>query len=432
ARKLLARDLSSATAPLSTATILVDRRAWQRKPVDRIKLTSAKHGVQELIMRVVRVNYGRAGQSEIEIELIQDIFSFEEPEIPEPPDTLLEDIREEPEAPTFVLPMTMNYYFAANFLESVDLSNVAYPDAFVSVIVGSEQEDASDFVAASEVIDAVGNANLASLGEFSFTAFSTLPTSLDAEVQSVLPILPLVGQGAGPEVGGFGIIGLDLGEERAEIVTVTALTDTEITILRGMLDSAPRTWSMGTKVFWLNEAMIVEDETVRAASNVVDYYILPQTSLGQFPLAAATPNPYAINDRAWAPTRPANVTINGIAFADVDARELSTIPVSWANRNRVMEDSQVLRWDDPNITPEAGQETVIEIVDQVSGAVTRQIVVAEGETSRVLIPEDFDGANLALVRLKARRDGIDSFGYNEQRVTIASGFGRNFGLNFGR
>ena len=140
---------------------------------------------------------------------------------------------------------------------------------------------------------------------------------------------------------------------------------------------------------------------------------------------------YTATERPHLPHRPANVAVNGQQWGIVDSSGLATIPVTWANRNRVTEDSQVLDWDGASVTPEVGQGTLTKITDPSTHAGINEISVAEGVTSHDLMPADFGSATLALVQVCAVRDGFESLQAYEQLVLLEGGYGRNYGYTYG-
>ncbi|MGI9506818.1 MAG: hypothetical protein ACR2RE_27575, partial [Geminicoccaceae bacterium] len=182
---------------------------------------------------------------------------------------------------------------------------------------------------------------------------------------------------------------------------------------------------------FISEDTFVEDDETRSAAETVTYKVLTRTSLGLLNGADAPDIAYTTTERPHLPHRPANVAVNGLQWTLIDANGLTTIPVTWSNRNRVTEDNQVLDWDAASVTPETGQTTVIKIVDPSNGAVINTFTVAEGATSHDLTPADFNGASLALVQVFAKRDGFESLQAYEQLVLLAGGYGLNYGYLYG-
>ena len=75
-----------------------------------------------------------------------------------------------------------------------------------------------------------------------------------------------------------------------------------------------------------------------------------------------------LSERPYLPNRPANVKVNGVGFGPVNATGLTHVPVTWANRNRTLESTQVMKWTDGDVAGEPGQTTRI-VVRSTTGTV---------------------------------------------------------------
>jgi hypothetical protein len=100
------------------------------------------------------------------------------------------------------------------------------------------------------------------------------------------------------------------------------------------------------------------------------------------------------------------VKLNGVGFGLFSVIGLSTVSVTWANRNRVVEATQVLPWTDATVGGEAGQVSVVQILDDV-GAVYWQSADQTG-TSYTLSISAFGSLKAASVRVISKRSGYTS------------------------
>ena len=75
ANKLAWRDLKALSYPLAKIKFTVNREAWNLGPGAVFKFSWSRLGVSELVFRVGTINYGKVGESAIEIFAIQDIFA---------------------------------------------------------------------------------------------------------------------------------------------------------------------------------------------------------------------------------------------------------------------------------------------------------------------------------------------------------------------
>lgn len=425
------RDISAATARLSTAEIDVDRSAWKLVPGAVFKLRSEEHGVDDEIMRIVKINYGSPGDSSITINATQDIYSFERPQYTLPPDTEIETGSQLPTVFDSVRAFTLPYFLTGYYVDPASLLGVDYPDVWVGFVLDTTNTDALEFELVAEETDLVGTVSLEPQGTRSIAARGILNEEFPLESETITSGFGNLSIGIGPEVGGFGyIISPGMPERVGELILFTAFDGTNWTVKRGILDTIPRRWGPGQRIYFFGPSSEIADETVRAAMEEVPYKTLMRTSLGTMDQASAPLRTYETTERPHLPNRPANVTVQGIAWDDVDAEGEAEITVAWANRNRLEEDSQILAWDDPNVAPEPGQTTKITIINQQTGDVENEITGLTGE-SYAIPAASFGAATRAIVRVTAERDGFESLTGYEQRVKIAGGYGYGYGLSYG-
>lgn len=114
---------------------------------------------------------------------------------------------------------------------------------------------------------------------------------------------------------------------------------------------------------------------------------------------------------------------------EIDARGRSLVSITWARRNRITENTQVLAWDDDGITPEAGQTTRIEVRTTDGDLLTAHTGLS-GE-SFLLPTASFLGHEYGVVSVLAERDGLVSLQGREQLVRVSAGYGYAYGYNYG-
>lgn len=427
--RIAQRDIAAASARLSTGVIEVDRSAWDFRPGDPFKLTSSEHGLDEEIMRVVKINPGKPGDSSIVINYSQDIYSFQRPSYEQPPDTEIEDQEQQPEPFDSSVLFTLNYFLAVNRVQG--LLGVEYPDTWVGILQSTDNTDAQEYELIGELTDAAGNVSLQPLGTKTITAQGLLSGNFAQEAQTVTTGFSSLSVGSGPQVGGFALIG-DAGtaQEDMEIVLFVSYSAPNWTVRRGVLDTVPKAWPSGTEIRFLAADAAVVDQNVRSDGEELDYQALMRTSLGLLSGASAPILTYTATDRPYLPSRPADVTIEGTSWGNVDASALSTVDCTWANRNRVEEDTQVLAWDDTTITPEVGQTTVIEFYDASDGSLYNSITVPEGDTSYSIPIAQFT-VGVTDLKFVSERDGFTSLTGHTRRVITSSGYGNAYGLDYG-
>lgn len=407
AAELCARDLASSVAPLSTAEVSANRQFSQKVPGDVVKLTDPENGAFELIMRIMKVDYGRLGDSTVALTLSEDVFSFDKPVVNTPPTTQNPPQSFPPNPPTFIEFITLNSYM--NFNSSDGLEDLVEPETQVAFFVATNNRDTYNVEIFREETSASGAVVYDTVGDFDLTSMGVLTAVLPAEVESFLA-LPLPTAGFFPTVGRFVLFApTGIPEHQHEIALVTAFNgDTgQYTLSRGMMDTVPREWAIGTPVRYFDGLGRIVNPVAEAAGISKNYKFVTRTSLGSLPDALVPTAAYTPTDRLQAPTRPANVVVAGAAFGTVDALALTTISVSWANRNRLTEDAVLLGWDEPTVTPEAGQTTTVRLIDYDTGITLTEYTGLTG-TSLTFPASDRSYANAVSVTALSARDGIES------------------------
>lgn len=365
AQKLAYRDLRSAGQPLASCEAEVDRTQWRLRPASVVKLTWPEYGLTELVMRVTSVDYGKPGDPTIKLALIEDVYGLDIGDYDTPPSTAWVDPSAPPAPLDPVEIFTLPLFFAAGSTVAAFVNDPIYPEVVAGVLATTTSDDTYSYDLWDKVPLPNGTLDWQSLGTNNIIGRGLLVDPLVAEATSDdVAFDDVIGQTA-PVVGGFIIIGED-GETGNEIAMVESVSG-GFSLTRGVLDTVPRAWPAGTPAWFVDGSTLFEDPLIRSAGEVVDYKLLSRTSQGLLPLISAPLESATLSDRPWLPNRPANVEAYGEAWSSetyiIDARSRPDpwVTVTWANRNRLTEDSQVLAWTDGTVTPEDGQTTTIEV-----------------------------------------------------------------------
>lgn len=430
AMRLAARDIATASAPLASCDVEVDRSAWSFTPGSVVKLRYPEHGIEEIVMRIGKVDYGRPGSPTVKASLVEDIFSLPVPHYEEPVGGEWTDPTEEPRSVDYTQVITLPFYMTAQFVDASITLAAEYPDVWAGVLVGQEGRDTSEFELVGQVSGPSGALAWENLGTRTISSRATLVDALSPQATSQVRQFTDATQGAGPTIDGFMIIGG--ADEDQEIVLITGYDDPYYNVERGVMDTVPRAWPAGTPVWFVNLSARIQDNETRSAFETVQYKALPQTSLGILPEGAAPTFSGQLTERPHLPLRPANVKVEDVGFGVYDASDpgITEFEVTWAIRNRLMEDSTILAWTDAGVSGEAGQSTTITITDVETGAVVVEYDALSGESHTVPVA-DLGSSSAVRVRVTSQRDGMDSLQGHSIIVLLASGYGFNYGLDYG-
>lgn len=416
------RDLRAAAQPLATCDVELDRMAWDLTPGEVVILHWPEKGIDQLIVRVGVVNYGEVSQGSVKTSLYEDIFSMAAATYLQPPDTEWEDPSTTPAPLTNVLVHTAPAFIAANALSVADASLIAYPEVISVVLATPNTSDTLDFELLGEVTQTNGTIIWDSFGSRDFVGGAALASAIPAEVETIITAFA-ASTGRSPLAGALLFIG-DTTEAQHEIALVKEVTETGWILSRGVLDTVPRAWGSGARVWTIPTDQVFVDTTLRSAAEEVDYRLLTRTSGGLLVFDDAPNETVLLTARPHLPNRPADLKVNGVAFGSV-ASTGSTISVTWANRNRLLETTQVLPWNAPGVPVEAGQTTTVYALKS-DGTVLATYNDLPG-SSFALPVSAFSGETAGRVRVTSKRDGLESLQGHE--IIISAFISDTLGLS---
>lgn len=433
--KLAARDLRVAAAPLCSAEIDLDRSFWNIRPGDCIKVSWPEYGMTDLVMRVWEVKYGsgRVGGSKITVSVTEDIFSLPVSAFVQPPSTEWVDPSSDPEPVDTATVMTLPIYIAAK-VGGVSAGSFEYPVAYAGILAAAPNSDTATFDLLGQSIDATGNYTWENRGRMTMTGRGSLLADLVAETSSTVPSFN-VESGAGPAQSVFLRIG-GADDSEAEITLVMSQSDTGWTVKRGVLDTVPKNWPTGTEVWFLASDFLFADDTTQSAGSNPVYKLLSNTSKGQLADSMAPIVTGQLTDRLHRPLRPANVKVENVGFGQVVLPTSGKVNATWSRRNRLMEETVVMGWTDPDITPETGQTTNAVLLDANTGAEISRVSGITGTSAVIdvatLLSAAGSSASEVLLAAESERDGLRSLQSHGVKVLVyAGGYGVGYGEHYG-
>jgi len=423
AMRLAARDLRVASAPLATCEATLDRSFWDILPGDVVKVTWPEHQMYEVIMRVASVDYGKSTDSAIKVSLVEDVFGYSTMAYSMPPGSQWEEDGEDPRPIDFWKIFTLPYAIQKRLTEPQYFNEAEYPQVSAAILAAQQGRDTIEI----DLLDAESEQLLKTLSPVSR---GVLTNDLPAEVTSVDVEIASITLGTEIRVGTFVVIGSG-GDYGMEMALVTGVGSGTVTLQRGILDTVPRSWPVGTEIWFVGEDQVIDDDSDLAAGITVKYLLLPRTSRDTLDPSEASPIEETLSDRPWLPLRPANVKFEGMSFGTFDNRQLNltSFEITWATRNRLTEDSVFLPWDAPSVQPEDGQTTTVAVYD-FSGKLLTAHDGLTGESFTLPI-SSFAGRSRGIVKVTSKRDGLESLQGHEIEVIVDSGYGYSYGMNYG-
>ena len=408
------RDLAAIAYPLASCDAEVSREFWKSVVHDCVVLNWPRHGITSAVFRVVEIANGATSRT-IKLSLMEDVFSLDKSEYGEVVESEWLNPSLDPQPLTNTYLGTAPAFFTVSALGLNDISELEYPEVIAAIVAGQDSADDTGAELVGYTTTATGVEVITTLDNLILVGVLSLGYTLAQEAVSVLPIDSGF-IGALPQVGDFLLIGTG-GDHETEITVVTGINGSNYTIQRGMLDTVPRDWPVGTRVIVLPVTAASGDTTRRSAFEAVDYHFKTITTKGTLPLYNTPKQTVILSERPHLPNRPTNVTVGGVAFGTYAMQNKSNVTVTWANRNRLTEGTQTPKWTDASASVEAGQTTTVTVLRASNRAILNTITGLTG-TSTVISKATFNGEFDTIVRVTSFRDGLESLQGHEIRVTL--------------
>ena len=408
------RDLAAIAYPLASCDAEVSREFWKSVVHDCVILNWPRHGITSAVFRVVEVVNGSTSRT-VKLSLIEDVFSLAKSEYSEVVETEWVNPSLDPQPLTNTYLGTAPAFFTIPALGLSDISELEYPEVIAAVVAGPDSSDDTGAELVGYTTTATGVKVTTTLANLVLVGVLSLAQNLVQEPRTIL-IIESGFIGALPQIGDFLLIGTGT-DQQTEIAAVTGINGSNYTIQRGMLDTVPHQWSVGTRIMVLPISAGSGDTTRRSAFEEVDYHFKTITTKGILPLYNAPKQTVILSERPHLPNRPANVTVGGVAFGTYEMKNKPNVTVTWANRNRLTEGTQTPKWTDASASVEPGQTTKVTVLRSSDRAVLGTVTGLTG-TSAVIGKATFNGEFDTIVRVTSVRDGLESLQGHEIRVTL--------------
>lgn len=436
AKMVADRDVRAAAYPLFSCEAEVDRRMWNIKPGSVVRLTWPQDGLTNMVMRVMEVDYGSPKDRTIKLSLTEDIFAVDQTAFSGVQPSLWSSDRRDPSpldaqsAVTAPLPLLLR-----NGALLLDL-DANYPAAAV-VLMGDEDDfNPMDIEVRTAKTDPAGNTSIEPVLTMQAARSGLTTAILPPEASSRLPgaLIDAISLGDAAS-GDVYMLGMTEGASELVMLDTFDVTTSEWVIARGIWDTVPLTWDIGSRLWEFPSGRSRFDPVERAAGETVTYRLLPRTSMGQLPFGQATDLTVTVTDRPHAPFRPANCQLAGMGFGIYDFTDPvtpppTTVAATWVNRDRAAEDSIYRRWTDATVAPEVGQTTTLRILD-ATGVMQSEITNLSG-TSHDIPFSDLSEVGVGFVEFRSMRDGMVSITGARRAFDVRMfGYGVEYGKYYG-
>lgn len=420
AQRVAMRELITRSSPLAKVQFKVNRRAWSLLPNDVFKLSWAKYGITEMVMRVVNAATGVLDSGLITIDAVEDAFGLPNNVYTNQQGNEWENPLQPPAAAPYRLFREVTFLELVGTLSPADLSYIDPDDGFPIMYASRPGAGYYDYTLQIDGTD---------VDQGDHCAVAVVSGGLDKEEFTTLILS--VNDPSQVTVGEYAAIN----DEYVRIDSFNDLTG-EITLARGVIDTVPREHPANSVLFFGDGANTV-DPTASPIGAFLQAKVITRTGMGTLDPALAPTDTLTIQARHNKPYPPAKFRINDEYLPESIA---GAITVSWNGRNRIIQDRYILSQTEASLSPEDDTTYTIKIFDQ-NNVLCRTLTGLTGTSYTYPILDevaDCGGEQTHItVQLFSVRDGVESYQYHEHRfereydLEYDLGWGFNFGGSWG-
>lgn len=393
------RDLRVKSTPLAKWRIVANRSAYRLLPGQAFRMTWAPYGMAETVLRALTVRHAGIANGAIEIVAAEDIFGMpmesylaEQVSLWTPPNTT-------PVAPTVIAAYEASYLDCVRSMGQSDAEGLATTSGFVGAMAGEPACVTTNFDLLSRI------------GSESYVKNGTGDWCPTATTSSAVGILDTAIALSGVELPDQ--IELDapvlLGTEIVKLMAFDAGTNT-ITVVRGCVDTVPKTWPSGTRV-WFYDPWAGEDINEYASGETVDVKVQTITTTGFLPDAECPVSTVTVGARQARPYPPGDFRVGGLQFPASSSVDLA---FSWAHRDRKLQADQIVGYISGGIGPEAGTTYTVRVYNASTSALLRTYAGITGSAqtytkAQATIDNGGTLPDTIRIELESVRDGLVSW-----------------------
>lgn len=395
------RDLKAYTSSLARVHLTVNRAGYALTPGDVIAFSWLPDGISLMPLRVIDVDYGSLTDGQVQLECLEDVFGLPATTYVAQQETgwVTPDSTAQPPAATAVFEAPYRELLAA--IGRSETQALSVEAGYVYAVAAR----APGFNLCYELYTKIGADPYADTGTGDWCPSGTLVAAISASATSIT--LAAFDDLASVAVGSLAMLGAGATAEMVRVVTVDADTGV-LTIARGCLDTTPKAWALGTRLWAIDDASC-GSTTEYATTEVVDAKILTRTSTDLLPLDSVSPTTVTMNQRQIRPYPPGLLrikddlnTVTGLAYPLELAGALTA---SWAHRDRVLQDDQIIDETAASIGPEAGTTYTVRYYQPPGTLVNTQSAISGTSATAYTFPAD----GPAEIRVEASRSGYTSW-----------------------
>lgn len=414
ALRLAQRDVKANANSLKRYNVVLDRRAWRITPGAVFRISVPQRNIYNVVLRAGKITEQGGEDGRITVEAVMDVFGLPTASFIKAEESAWVPPNRNAMIPSRRIVREATYAELVVAMDPANLQILSDTAGTIAAVVGKPSTMSQGFdvsaLAGGETEPTVG------AGTFSPYIISTINIPVSAD-PIIIPFtessdIGLVKVGAAVQMDG------EIG--RLDDIEFDELTGTgSITVARGCVDSVPQAHLLASTVYIFSD-QVGGDGREYTSGETVEVQILPYTSTNKLSTALAPVDEIEIVGRQARPYPPGRVKVNGEPYYDAGTIT-GDLTLTWAHRNRVVQQDQLIDHDETSISPELGTTYTVRVYD--------------GDTSSpVRTTSGIAGTTFVYTSAMAAADAVGSdiwFEIESVRDTLASFSKYRFGIAYG-
>ena len=343
ATRVAQRELQAMSSPLTSFTAEMTSELVNRFSIgDPVKVSFAKYGLHNTIVRVSDIRYGTTTRSMVSVDFVQDVFSMSREAFGTPPETNWVDPNKPPSNVTEYIVTDTPYRELVQWIG--DEAAQALTEEQLSVLV-SANKPTSNAVNVELWGKITGQPDYLYNSTFDFPPVLRLDKSVN-EMETQFKVI---------NIGGRTDFVEQLAQIGNELIFIESVQDTDgnltIVVKRGVCDTYPAVHAAEEKIIVFDSGSTITQEPL-ATGEIISLKLLPSTGQGRLQLGEASEIQHTVQPRALKPYPPANVKINDVNYP---SEVKGALHITWRQRNRITQSDKTYSWfNDSDIAQEHG------------------------------------------------------------------------------
>ncbi len=354
APRILSRELQSRSRPLRSLTLAGGEGLAVYEEGDVFALSWPEKGIEKLVLRVLSTNRGTLDNSEITLACVEDVFGVDLSSIvASPPQSEWDNGLTAPVVPSVFCVFEMPLYMLIAELgyDSAETLASTRPQGIAGSLAASPSS-----VQRGYTLMYNGTNGWQAEDDCLFNQVVVLPDGLSATATSIAADT----SGLLLLKGSLLLIENGLTQEWVRVVSYSA---SGITINRGMLDTVPRAWGAGSRVWFPSQTGFGVCDVQTNSGSRLNFVQATHGPMGQVTPTTAAQVGVTMAARYLRPYPPAYLQING-GYLKNSIGKADLLTLAWRHRDRTQQADILVEQSAANIGPEAEVTYNVRLYDE--------------------------------------------------------------------